>query len=210
MSKYCNNCGSEMADDVVFCPNCGAQDAPAYEEAPAANNAPNKKVMILGGIAAAIVAVVALLIILGGGPKRALKRWEKVVNGKGNVEKLIPEDVFKELRKDEDFSKGEFLDSIEDSFEKDMDAVKDEFGDNAKIKYTIVDKKKMNKEDLEDLAEVLDKGYGISEKSVKAAYRMAVKVTTRGKDGKTFHYEQVVVVKIDGKWYTTDIMNYAS
>lgn len=37
MSKFCNNCGSILDDDAMFCTNCGAQEqqpaaAPAYEE----------------------------------------------------------------------------------------------------------------------------------------------------------------------------------
>ena len=34
MSKFCNNCGTAMEDEVLVCPNCGAQDAPVIEETP--------------------------------------------------------------------------------------------------------------------------------------------------------------------------------
>lgn len=207
MSKFCNNCGSAMEDDVVFCPNCGAQDVPAYDEAPAAKKPLNPMVLILGAIAAVVVLIIVLLLI-GSGPKRALNRYEKVVNGKGNIEKLIPEDIFKEAREeDEDFSKKDFLDAMEDSYENSMDAIKDEYGDNAKVNYTLVEAKKMNKDDFEDYAESLDKSWGISEKSIKQAYRMSIRVDIKGKDGKTFYYTSAVAVKVDGKWYTTQILS---
>lgn len=201
MSKFCNNCGSAMEDDVVFCPNCGAQDAPAYDEAPAAKKPLNPMVLVLGGIAAVVVLVIVLLLI-GSGPKRALKRYEKVVNGKGNIEKLYPEEFFKQKREDnEDFSKSEWLDKEEDSYKDSIKTREDNYGDNAKVTYTLLEKKNVTKDELEDIEDALDRQYDIDDKDVKQAVKMAVKAEVKGKEDKSFNYTQMIAVKIKGTWY---------
>jgi hypothetical protein len=87
---YCTNCGTQIDDDSLFCPNCGARQSapvpPVTEEMPvppAAETpaeafdpepaAPKKKLSkgaligILAGAAAVILLVVLLIVLLGGG-----------------------------------------------------------------------------------------------------------------------------------------------
>lgn len=201
MSKFCNNCGSEMEDDVVFCPNCGAQDAPAYEEAPAAKKeVPVKKLIILGSIAAVIVALI-VWVIVAAGPDRALDRYEQVVNGKGKIADLYPDKYLSYVKDVTGKSKNDWLDDKKDGYEENLDEYKDEYGSNVKIDYTVVEKKNLSKDDYEDLKEYLEDNYKIKENTVKGAVRMAVRKDIKGKDGNTFTYFEVMAVNINGYWY---------
>ena len=201
MSKFCNNCGSEMEDDVVFCPNCGAQDAPAYEEAPAAKKeVPVKKLIILGSIAAVIVALI-VWVFLAAGPKRAVERFEKVVNGKGKIADIYPDKYLAYVKDATNKSKNDWLDDKKDGYEDDLEGYKDDYGSNVKINYTVVEKKNLSKDDYENLKEYLEESYKIKENTVKGAVRMAVRVDYKGRDGNTFEYEEVMAVNINGKWY---------
>lgn len=73
----CRNCGTEMRDDVKFCPNCGVLNAPPSDsgganpwEAPVGGGPQGggkKKIGLIAGIAVAAVAVVALLVVVVSG-----------------------------------------------------------------------------------------------------------------------------------------------
>ena len=85
---FCKNCGFNMADGEVFCPECGTkQDVeeqavvnnPVPETAPAADSVPadvkkggSKKFIVIGIVVAVIIAIVAAIAALsGGGSKEA-------------------------------------------------------------------------------------------------------------------------------------------
>ena len=114
MSKFCDNCGCELEDEALFCPNCGAQDAPvepvAEEQTPAVEEtvaeAPEKKnlMTLIIASAALVVAVILLIVAFSSTPKKAMKDLEKVMNGKaGKISALAPNAYWKYL-KEEEFS----------------------------------------------------------------------------------------------------------
>ena len=70
---FCKNCGTQMADDAAFCPNCGARNGaqpvvPQQQMQPVAAKRPNGKLIgiIAGGVAALAVIIVACVLIFGG------------------------------------------------------------------------------------------------------------------------------------------------
>ena len=97
MSKFCGHCGSTLADNATFCPNCGApavdQAAPAQFNQPQQFNQPAfggapamgavqkpgmgkgaKMAIIIGAAAIAVGLIVWLLIVLlGGGMETPIK-----------------------------------------------------------------------------------------------------------------------------------------
>ncbi|MGN1148458.1 MAG: zinc-ribbon domain-containing protein [Lachnospiraceae bacterium] len=80
---FCNQCGSPLADDAVFCPKCGAKrdiaanpvvnaevtPAPGPVPSPAEPSAKKKKLLpvILGIAAVVVVALVAVFVFMFGG-----------------------------------------------------------------------------------------------------------------------------------------------
>lgn len=210
MSKFCNNCGCELEDDAVFCPNCGAQDAPAEpvaeEQAPVetAAVAPDKKnlmTLIIVG-AALVVAVVLMIVAFGSTPKKALNNLEKVLNGNaGKLSSLAPNGYWKYLKEEEDVTKADVKDEFKDSYEDQKEFLEEAYGKNVKYNLKLTDKDKLSKKKLEALAENIEDNYDIDEKKVKAAYELEVEMTIKGREDDDETETTMYAVKIGGKWY---------
>ena len=67
------------------------------------------------------------------------------------------------------------------------------------------EKEKMDEDDLDDLKDMLKENYGIAKKSVKKALEVEVEATIKGKDDEDTQEQDMIIVKIDNKWYITDI-----
>lgn len=227
MSKFCNNCGSEMEDDVVFCPNCGAQDAPAYQEAPAAYNeeqtygetyeeaapeqeAPAKnnnliKLIIAGG--AAVVVIILAILIFGSSPQKAINNYQAALNGNaGKFVALAPNEFWKWAKEEGEVTKADAKKEFKDQWEDEKEALEDEFGKNAKVKIKVTDKKKMSKKDLKEIGDMLEESYEIDDKKVKAGWEMEVEMTIKGSEDDDETEMTLNVVKIGGQWYVLEGM----
>ena len=210
MSKFCNNCGCELEDDAMFCPNCGAQDAPvepvAEEQAPVetAAAAPDKKslmTLIIAG-AALVVAVILLIVAFSSTPKKALNNLEKVMNGNARkISSLAPSAYWTYLKEEEDVTKADVKDEFKDSYEDQKEYLEEAYGKNAKYSLKIADKDKLSKKKLEALAESIEDNYDIDEKKVKAAYELEVEMTIKGSEDDYETETTMYAVKIGGKWY---------
>lgn len=210
MSKFCNNCGSVMEDDVMFCTNCGAQDVPAFQEAPAeasdsvfapAGDKKSLMTLIIAG-AALVVAIILLIAAFSSSPKKAMSNLEKVMNGNaGKISSLAPNAYWKYLKDEEDVTKADVKDEFKDSYEDQKEFMEDEYGKNAKYNIKITDKDKLSKKKLEALAENIEENYDIDEKKVKAAYELEVEVSIKGRDDDDEYETTMYAVKISGKWY---------
>lgn len=208
MSKFCNNCGSMMEDDAVFCTNCGAQAAPAseesYTETSAEVPADNKKTLIaliIAGVAL-IAAIILLITAFSSSPKKAMATLEKAMNGNaGAVSSLAPNAYWKYLKDEEDITKADVKDEFKDSYEDQKEFLEEEYGKNAKYRLKITDKDKLSKKKLEALAESIDENYEIDEKKVKAAYELEVEVSIKGREDDDDYETTMYAVKIGGKWY---------
>ncbi len=206
----CEKCGKENAEGMKFCEDCGAPLGGA--------NVPNVddiKAMIMEnkekaiGLAAVVVIVIAIIaILLGGGYKKPIKNMIKAANtGKVTYAlKAMPKQVQKEYKDDDDV-----LERLEKSLENSKKADKKEFGDNVKYSCEILDKIKLDKEDLEDAEESLGEEFEEAEYvddaddvKISKGYKVAVKQTTKGKDKKEVDYDTVYVYKVNGKWCTLD------
>ena len=226
MSKFCPNCGTAMEDEAVFCPNCGAQDAPV--EAPAeaavetvetpveapveAPTADNKKTLIalLAGVAAVIVVVILAIALFGGGVNKAVGNMEAVLNGKmKKIEKMAPKAYWENLaEEDEDFDLDDLIEMAEESYEDELEELEDEYGKNVKYSIKVLEKKKVKRDKVKDIAEAIEDSYDIDEKKVKAAYELGVRVQIKGKDETERNYSKLTAVKISGKWYIVSCYEY--
>ena len=208
MSKFCENCGSELKDTDKVCPNCGTASKENVkkdvktEKATASNaetNVPKtdtKKFILIGGIAAAVVIVVILLIaLLGGGYKKPLTNY---FNG---IQKAKSDTYLKAYA---DFQKEDMEDKYDDEkLEKMLETFEKEYGDKIKISYKVLDKEKMDKEELEDVKDDIEDEYDEDVK-ITAGYTVAVKITVKGSDDKESNYSSFDIYKINGKWCMVD------
>ncbi|MBP3502638.1 MAG: zinc ribbon domain-containing protein [Clostridia bacterium] len=211
MSKFCENCGSELKDTDNVCPNCGAavekttkkdvkKDVKLKnEQEQTVNTNESKKntktFAIIGGAAALVVILLVIIIALcSGGYKKPLDYMCKGMQKADSKTflKAFPAVMTEDLE-----------DSIDNDYlEKQLESFEDEYGKNIKITYKILDKEKIDKEDLEDLQENLEDKYEDSKKKCKvsAGYKLSVKMTIKGKDDKETDTSTINVYKIGGKW----------
>lgn len=224
MSKFCNNCGTAMEDEVLVCPNCGAQDAPVIEETPvetpveAAVEAPveapadNKKTLItlLAGVAAAVVVIILAILLFGGGVNKAVGNMEAVLNGKfKKIEQMAPKAYWEYLAdEDEDFDIDDLIDAAEENYEDELEELEDEYGKNVKYSIKVLEKKKVKRDKVKDIAEAIEDQYDIDEKKVKAAYEIGVRMEIKGKEDSERNYTKLTAVKIGAKWYVVSYYSY--
>ena len=98
-------------------------------------------------------------------------------------------------------------DSIEEEFEAQLEMLEDEYGKNIKVKYKVIEKEKMDEDDLDDLKDELKETYGIAKKSVKKAFEVEIEATIKGKDDEDTDEQEMVIVKIGNKWYIPTIFS---
>ena len=216
MSKFCNNCGSVMEDDAVFCTNCGAQDVPVYQDNPVEQptgspiaffqnvmeDSKKKMIVLIAAGAALVVALLVLILAFSSSPKKAMKNLEKVMNGNASkISSLAPGAYWNYLKEEEDITKADVKDEFKDSYEDMKEYLEDEYGKNAKYSMKIADKDKLSKKKLEALAESIEENYEIDEKKVKAAYELEVEVSLKGREDDSEYDSTMYAVKIGGKWY---------
>ena len=211
MSKKCEHCGSELGDNDKVCPNCGA----AVEQKVAkkdvknttastnsstideAEKKSNKNVAIIGGIVVvAIIVIIIVFALISGAYKSPINNY---FNGMQKASsktylKAFPSFMRDDIEKDYD---DDTMDEMMESFEK-------KYGDKVKISYKILDKTKLEKEDLNDVRDDLEDDYEDEKIKVTEGYEVCVKTTIKGSDEKDVDYTTLKVYKINGKWCIID------
>lgn len=205
MSKFCESCGSELKDTDKVCPNCGAaveekatkKDVKKETVKASEANKPekdNKKTMALvGGIAAAVIVVLIVIFsIVGGAYKTPIKNY---FNG---MEKQNAKTYIKAFPS---FMKEDLEDEYDDdAMEKMMSYYEKKYGDHIKISYKVLDKTKLDKDELKDVKEDLEDKYDDEKIKVTDGYEVCIKATIKGSDEKDIDYTSMKVYKINGKW----------
>lgn len=205
MSKFCENCGSELKDTDKVCPNCGAAVVKATKKdvkventqakaEPTEKKNNTKMFAIIGGAAAAVVALLVIILLLCGGSYK--KPIDNICKG---MEKANAKTYLKALP---EVMKEDYEDKIDNDFlEKQLEKLEDEYGKNIKISYKILDKEKIDKDDLEDMQERLEDKYDSKKKcKITDGYKLTVKLTIKGKDEKESDSTTINVYKVGGKW----------
>lgn len=153
----------------------------------------DKKVL---GITIAVVVVLVLLIgcvYFTGGSKGVAKNYANayVKSNSKKIMKYMHEGLV------------EYYDDLGIDLEETLEDTFDENDDNDYkfLSYELVDSEKLDKDDVEDLAEDLDKAYDIDEDHVKAAVVYTIKYKVKDDGDKDTLKNDITVVKIKGKWY---------
>lgn len=228
MSKFCNNCGTQMDDQSTFCPNCGTASQvaePAQASAPKADinaavgkvtdftqnyvNAAkkNKKLIIIpvAAVAALIAVIVLISLLAGGGYKAPINDYIDMMSGKASkaqIKRMAPKEVWEKMEDETDMDFDDVYDDYKDGVDDLRDNLEDEYGKNVKITYKITDKDKLDKDDLKDIKDELKDRFDISKKKVTAGYELDVDIKIKGREDEDEDEMTFTVVKIGGKWYT--------
>lgn len=205
---FCKNCGTQIPDDSAVCSNCGTSTAPAKSaEGSFDVNALVKKVTGNKYFIPAVAGVAALLVIillvstLGGNAK--VKPIENFFKGMvaGDAEKAlsaIPEEILEYYDEEYDVDLEDYFD---DSIDDLIDELEDEYGKKLKVKVKVVDKEKLDEDDLKDLADALKDDYDLSKRDVKEAWELECEIFISGKEDEDSEDLEAIVFKYQGKWY---------
>lgn len=161
---FCKNCGAKLNPQDEFCPNCGTKnETPQQPQQPdgmgadAVTAVPGGKKPFLGMntkgllIAAGCIVVTAVLVIVllcsffGSSSKSVVKDYYKAIENcdAKDLMATVPKDYLKELMDDNDLSRKELTNDVQDY----LDKYYDEYDD---IKITFEDKEKLDKNDFAD------------------------------------------------------------
>ncbi|MCI9159164.1 MAG: zinc ribbon domain-containing protein [Lawsonibacter sp.] len=200
---FCRNCGTQNQDGAGFCCSCGA---PLSSGGPAgggaAAKAKNINVKLIGIVAAVVVVLfVAFKLLFGGGggpEKSATKFVDSIFKGDGKaIVNMIPDKVVEEIMDEEDMTKKEMIEELNDGLEYIKDDMDDMY-DKWSVKCKVLDTEDFSKRELRDLADRYEDSYDID---VKAAKTVSVKATLKA-DGETdSNTMDIVMIKVGGKWY---------
>lgn len=226
-AKFCEACGApleteevavseateealdEILEQVDNDATVGGYESYEAEEAPAP--APNNthKLIKLGIVIVALIVAIFCIVKISScaihcGPTGPIKAEMKLLNNKDikdkDVEKYLktlPEEILEIRRGDK--KESEYVDDLVESYEDQRDELEDEYGSNVKVSFDIVDRKKLTDEEIKDIEEYYKDMY--DEKiDVKKGYKYLLRVTAKGKKDKDEYFDQVTVIKVDGKW----------
>lgn len=170
-----------------------------------------KKIWANKIVSLSIILGVALILVVGivgtvlnlTGYKSALNNFVDVMNGDASkLEKVMPNEYWEYM--DEEYNKelDDYVEEFEDEYDDYVKELRGEFGKNIKFSYEIEEAEKMDKDDVEDLAEGLaDEFSYIDEDDVKEAYEVEMEMTIKGsKDDDSIEMD-VLCVKIGSGWY---------
>ena len=227
-APVCARCGAAFGDAPVLVEQ---EPAPAettpVETAPAEvpprrrHKAPakkSKKPLVI--IAAAIVAVVAFVLtgvvalvgtlgyFLFFAPEYTDPidlYFAAMYEGKvENVEKLAPKAYWNWRAEQSDMSRDACIEEAQEWARLTSKSIKKQFGEDFFCTYEVVEKEELSDEDLRELAEVLERDYEISAKSVKKGYTVTIDLNFNGDEQKG---QEITVLQIGYRWYLVEHFN---
>ena len=215
MSKFCNNCGTQLDDATTFCNNCGSKvestntATNTNATATSAKKLPKfdkSMLKIALPIAAAVVVLIIIIsIIAGNGYKKPLKNMINGIND-GDEEmycEALPEFLIKKYKKSNDDYYKTMKERIKNNIKAWEEGEAYELGDDVELSYKIVDTIKLDDEALEDAQKYIKSVYD-KKVEVKGGYEVAFTITIEGEDDVYTYPSFTTVYKIDGEWCVLD------
>ena len=136
-------------------------------------------------------------------PEKALDNYISVVcNGKVNkLEKLAPAEYWECLEDENDVSMKDAEEQMEELNKTLIRGLEDEYGDNIKVSYKILENDDASSSDLDSMKDYIKSNYDIPKKSVTDAVELEVELTVRGDDDEETGESTFYAVKVDEDWY---------
>ncbi|MBE6959520.1 MAG: zinc ribbon domain-containing protein [Ruminococcaceae bacterium] len=223
MMRCCKHCGALLEDDAKVCDFCGAVlEVPKFEPAPekvAVAEAPvqevteaptkkpfsKKKLFIIIGIAIGVIAVAVAVLLLFFNPHVAVSKYEAVLNGEfDKVESLAPQECWNTAAKQSKMDTDKYIDTLTETLEKNhlkKLAQESILGKFVSIKLQVLNTEELNDTDMTGVKEALEETYGIDQSRIKSAYKLFLKVVSKGTKESSSVASMVTAIKIDSEWY---------
>ncbi len=191
--KTCKQCGKELMDEAVVCPQCGCQvDNP--NNAPAAAKS-NKKLIgiIVGAVAVVVAVVIALVLLLGGSSyEDALDKYLDALF-EGDYDAYLeccPEEYWEKYPHEKD--KREFEENIKDFQEE---------AGGASVSYEVTKEELLSGDEYDEYCEVLVKHWGVDENDIGEIYSVEVTFEIDHDDYPDPVDDTAIIAEIRGEYY---------
>ncbi len=195
MSKFCMQCGKEIDRKDMHCQYCGA----SQENLPGDSvNSHNKgrgdllvPVVAILSVILVIVIVTVNLTVLNNGYKKPLDSLFAAFNKQeyDYFEDALPDYITELDDYDADDAKTKFEDSVKNII----------IDSNMELSYKVLDKNKIDKDDLKELEDNIEDKYNESV-DVDQGYKVKIQLTFSMEDKEDTHKLTIPVYEIDGKW----------
>ncbi len=104
----------------------------------------------------------------------------------------------------------ELVDGCKDMVKEAYDRLEDNYGKNIKITYKVEDIRKFTRNDVAYLGEYLEDKYDYDAEKVKDVVVLTVNSRVIGDEDNEAETSEVVVLKVSGKWYYSQILSSLS
>lgn len=104
----------------------------------------------------------------------------------------------------------ELVDECKDMVKETYDSLEDKYGKNIKITYKVENVRKFKKADVTYLGQYLEDEYDYDAKKVKDVVVLTVKSRVIGDEDNEAETSDVVLIKVSGKWYYSQIFSSLS
>lgn len=206
--SFCPNCGAPVMEGKSFCAACGAK----LNIIPAAGGKnyvrpDRRKTTVEKSIKTGLIAIVVLLMLVlcvslfgGRSYKKVVDQYVKAsfsADGAKMVE-LIPKEIFEDACDDEYITRQEGVEKVSEQLQDYIDTL-DNYYDNWKTTYEIVETRDYDSDELEDLQEELQERYQLK---VKEAKRVTVELTVQSNGEELGNRTmEITTIKIGNSWY---------
>lgn len=213
MSKFCGNCGAQMEDSAVVCGNCGcsmSDNQPNFKPSdPEKAKANKKKIKMAIGVGVAVLAVVLVIVIcvnfIGG------RSYKSTVDtyiessikepDAATVLELFPDELLSKALRDENMSRTEGIEKLQDSLDRAVEYIED-YCDDWSVTWEITDEVDALKSEVKYLSEDCDDEFDFSVSAKKdVTVEMNVEVTTDGKTDTRTQEIDLTLIKSGKSWY---------
>lgn len=205
---FCGKCGAMNSDNAEFCGECGSRFDGVKTSGGSVSfndNQRNKKVGIIAVAAVAVLVVILAFALFGGRSYKAVVK--QYVNASlsadaGEILELIPDEVIDVTLEDEDMTRKELKNELNEELEDAIEYLDRYLGDGWKFSYKIVDVEDLSGDDLDDLSD----DYEDFDVKISGAKIVEVELTIKY-DGDEFSQSmEIALIKIGRSWYL-DVMN---
>lgn len=165
---------------------------------------------IIGGVAAILILCIVLAVVDATGYKSALNNMMDLMNGDAKkLEQVMPAEYWDYMDDKYGTDLDDAIDEYEDTYKASMKSLKSKYGKNIKYSYTIDEATKVDKDDLEEMAEEIAKQFSyVDEDDIKEAYEVDIELTIKGSKDDDSEDIDVLCVKIGSSWYAMSYYDY--
>lgn len=162
-----------------------------------------------------LIAVMLLATLLVGCNKKSqfeglASKLEAINNGDfSELQDNAPEAYWEYLKEKNDMDVEDRIEQREEDFEDNTaDSREESYGKNWEYSISVDDEKKLEDDEIEDIAEALNARYDIDEEEVTSAYRVWLYIKVEGDDDRSHAIGTYTAVKISGDWYLCSVYDY--